>query len=393
MKNKIILLSGILLMLSSAASAQESIEKVLRAIENNNTELSALRNRVEAEKLGNKTGIYPENPVAELGYLYGSPAAIGNKTNVIFKQSFDFPTAYRYKNQISDIKNVQAEIQYQAQLKSLMLETSLICNELIYSNSLLNEFSRRQKHATDIANSYKMKYEQGEANVIEYNKAQLNLLNIRAELESLEIKKSALLADLTRLNGGISIEFEESSFKLTEIPADFEQWYLTAENNNPQLIWLKQELELSKQQVKLNTSMGLPKIQVGYMSEKVTNEQFRGATLGLSIPLWENKNAVKYAKAHALAIESMEVDNKLQIYNQLLSLHQKATGLQKNVDDYRSSLLLFDNSELLLKALDAGEISLIEYILELSLYYESFDTLLELERDLNKTVIELNRFM
>jgi len=392
MKNKIILLFGIL-SCSFIAFTQESVDKVLSSVENNNTTLSALRNSVEAEKLGNKTGIYLENPLVELGYLWGNPSAIGNKTNIIVKQSFDFPTAYRYKNQMSEIKNEQAEIQYQAQLKSLMLETRLICNDLIYSNSLLNELSKRHKHAVDIASSYKQKYEQGETNIIEYNKAQLNLLNIGAELESQSLEKETLLAELSRLNGGISLEFNESNFIPIEILENFEDWYLIAEENNPQLSWIKQEIELRRNQVKLTKAMSLPKLQTGYMSEEVVGEHFQGITLGLSIPLWENKNAVKFAKANALAMESIEADNKLQIYNQLLALHQKAIGLQKNATEYRVRLDLFDNSELLEKALNNGEISLIEYILELSLYYESYNTLNELERDLNKTVIELNRFM
>ncbi|MCK4920593.1 MAG: TolC family protein, partial [Bacteroidales bacterium] len=365
----------------------------LSEVEKNNTTLIALRQSVEAEKIGNKTGIYLQNPVLELGYLWGGPAVIGNKTNIIFKQSFDFPTTYRYKNQISNLKNEQTEQQYQAQLKALMLETRIICNDLVHVNALLFELSKRLTHADGIANSYKSKYDYGETNIIEYNKAQLNLLNISVELESKEVEKSALLAELTRLNGGVFIDFSESSFLIPEIPADFEQWYLIAEENSPLLSWLKQEVELSQKQEKLSRAMSLPKIQTGYMSEKVIGQQYQGITFGLSLPLWENKNTVKYARTNTLAMESIKTDNKLQLYNQLITLHNKAISLQKNANDYRVNLLSFDNSELLIKALDNGEISLIEYILELTIYYESFNKLIDLERDLSKTLIELNQYM
>jgi hypothetical protein len=36
---------------------------------------------------------------------------------------------------------------------------------------------------------------------------------------------------------------------------------------------------------------------------------------------------------------------------------------------------------------------LLEYIFEFSLYYESVNKMLELERDLNKSMAELNRYM
>ena len=139
--------------------------------------------------------------------------------------------------------------------------------------------------------------------------------------------------------------------------------------------------------------MSLPKFQAGYMSEKVVGEQFQGVVLGISIPLWENKNTVKYAKAQSMALQSVETDRKIQFYNQLKALHNKAIGLQANVEGYREELLRFDNTDLLKKALDQGEISLIDYTLELSVYYESVNTLLFQELKLNKILAELKQYM
>lgn len=218
-------------------------------------------------------------------------------------------------------------------------------------------------------------------------------MNINKELESIEIERITLLSELTRLNGGNFIDFTDSQFQSPVIPAGFEQWYVSAEQNNPVLIWLKKEMEISKKQEKLNRAMSLPKLQTGFMSEKIIGEQFQGITVGLSIPLWENKNTVKFAKANTIALESIITDNKIQLNNYLKSLHTKAISLKQNADDYRLNLRLFDNSELLKKALDKGEISLINYILELSVYYESVNKLLELERGLNNTAAELDQYM
>lgn len=218
-------------------------------------------------------------------------------------------------------------------------------------------------------------------------------MNINKELESIEIERITLLSELTRLNSGNFIDFTDGQFQSPVIPAGFEQWYVSAEQNNPVLIWLKKEMEISKKQEKLNRAMSLPKLQTGFMSEKIIGEQFQGITVGLSIPLWENKNTVKFAKANTIALESIITDNKIQLNNYLKSLHTKAISLKQNADDYRLNLRLFDNSELLKKALDKGEISLINYILELSVYYESVNKLLELERGLNNTAAELDQYM
>lgn len=378
---------------STSIFSQNNIDGVLSAVERNNTGLAALKKRAATEKLGNKTGIYLQNPEVGFNYLWGSPVDLGNRTDISITQSLDFPTAYGHKRHISNFRNEQVNIEYQKQLRALLLETRLLCSDLVYTNALKSELSKRLVHAESIANSYKLKYDIGETNILEYNKAQLNLLNISKKLESIEIERVALLFDLARLNGGISISFGDSVFQLQELADDFELWYAIAEQNNPVLNWLEQEAEISRRQEKLNRAMSLPKLQAGYMSEKVLGTHFQGVTVGLSIPLWENKNTIQYAKANSLAIESISTDNKLQYYNRLKALHTKAKALQKNVNSYRSELHELDSSALLYKALDKGQISLIAYILEHAIYYASVNKLLELERELNITMAELNQYM
>lgn len=129
------------------------------------------------------------------------------------------------------------------------------------------------------------------------------------------------------------------------------------------------------------------------ISENIIGEQLRGVIVGISLPLWENKNTVKYAKAQTIALQSIEADNKIQFYNRLKALHTKAIGLQNNNIAYRRVLLRYDNSDLLKKALDKGEIGLVEYMLELSIYYESVNRLLLQELELNKTLAELKKYM
>ena len=373
-------------------SAQNNIDSVLAQIERNNTTLAALQKGADADKIGNKTGNYLQNPEIEFNYLWGNEVT-GNRTDFSAKQTFDFPTAYGYKNQISNIKNEQVELEYQKQRKELLLNAQLICYDLIYTNALKLELTNRLNHAQSIADAYKSKFEIGETNILEYNKAQLNWLNLSKTMESLTIEQEALQAELTLLNGGVPVNLTENEFQVIVLPTDFEQWYVQAEQINPLLNWLKKEVELTQKQISLNMALSMPKFQAGYMSESLVGQDFKGITVGLSIPLWENKNTVKYAKANAISLDNMAADNKIQLYSHLKMLHTKSISLQKSANDYKSKLASFNNSELLRKALDKGEISLINYMVELSIYYESVNNLLELERDLNKAIAELNQYL
>ncbi len=373
--------------------AQGSMDRIVAEIEKNNTGLSAMRSKSEAKKLGNKTGIYLKNPEIGFNYLWGNPTMIGNRIDMSFEQTFDFPTAYRYKGQIAEGRNEQLDMDYQQARFSLIRQIRQLCIDLAYTYSLQLEYTKRMENAQSIVRSYQSKFDQGDAGIIDLNKARLNLLSIRKEAESNTIGHQALLAELASLNGGTPMQWDESTYPAREIPADFEQWYQKSESGNPMLSWLKKEIEISAQQEKLQLALGLPKFSTGYLSEKIVGEHFQGVTLGMSLPLWENKNAVKQARAQSLAVHDIEQDRKLMFYNQLKMLHAKAISLQKSVGDYRLALQNIDNGTYLKKALEAGEISLIDFILELSLYYESQTKLLAAERDLNRVITELYQYL
>lgn len=370
----------------------QNIEKVIASVEKNNTTLIALRKSVEAERIGNKTGLFPANPEFEFNYLWGSPVNIGNRKDKSIFQSFDFPTAYKYRNQISDYKNTQTELEYERQYKSIMTQTRIICNKLIFHNAFGVELKYRIQNARSLANSYKLKFDLGESGILDYNKAQIYLVNLIKDEESNNVERNMLLSELMSLNGGLTLEFTDSIFQVQAVNVDFDQWFNQAEQDNPVLKWLKQEIQISRKNEKLNIAMSYPKFHSGYISEEIVGELYQGVTLGITIPILENKNTVKYAKAKTSALESAEADTKLQIYNELKRLHERAISLQNSLDDYMINLQKYDNSELLKKALEKGELSLGEYYYELTVYYESIDKLLTLKKNLNETIIELKRY-
>jgi outer membrane protein TolC len=280
----------VLLSIVTTTFAQQTIESILSEVEKNNTSLSAFRQNMDAEKIGNKTGLTPQNPEVEFNYLWGNPSAIGNRTDFNIRQSFDFPTAYVYKNQISELKNKQADLEYQKKRREILHQTRLVCIELTYLNALKSEFGKRLENATQIANAYKLKFDIGDVSILEFNKAQVNLLNCSNDAKTNEVERNALLSELRSLNGGKEIDYSTLEYSQTALLPDFEQWYAQAEQGNPVLQWIQQEITISEKQKQLQSALNLPKFNAGYMSEKVVGEQFQGVSVGMSIPLWENKS-------------------------------------------------------------------------------------------------------
>jgi outer membrane protein TolC len=383
---KKILLLNSLILISFGILAQTETSRILSEIEKNNTSLEAYRNLNEAQKMENQTGIFPENPEVEYHYLWGSPAAMGKRQDVAVKQSFDFPTSYGLKKRIAGMQNEQADLDYRMKRSEVLFSAKTVCIELIYLNAMHRELEKREQDATGIFEAFKTKFDNGETNIIEKNKAQLNLLNAQKAIRENETQRGVLLAELKRLNGGIAINFTQSDFVPAELPANFDAWFEENREQNLLLQMVSNQIEMREKQVKLTKALNLPKFSTGYMSESVEGEAFKGIALGVTIPLWENKNTVKVAGLQHKVAEEMAADAQVQSYNRLKSHYEKALQLKETLNDYTEVLESVNSTALLKKALDAGEISLIDYLMELSLYYDTMDNILSIKNELHQAL-------
>ena len=387
MKQLVLLLIGFLHVIQ--CFGQGNIDSILNEIETNNQNLVSLRQLIAAEKLLNKTGLYPENPEFGFHYLWGNPSENGIRKDISISQAFYFPGVYSQKNKISDLENNQLETRYESQRRILRLHVREILIDLYFYNSSMDEYKKRLEHAEGIANSFKRGFNAGEVNILDLNKSRLNLLNLQKRFELFQIEKSSLLMELRRLNGGNPVQTNLMVYENPILPVDFNDWMQEMVSLNPHYENLILEIEKSKRAEKLSRAESLPKFSTGYMSEGLSADKFHGLTFGLSVPLWENKNKLKYAKARLASAESRLDEKRIDFYANQKMLFDKAHILKNNTEDYREILGSLDHTGLLLNALDSGEISLIQYLMELAVYYEGVDQLLEYERELGKVFAKM----
>jgi outer membrane protein TolC len=375
----------------SSLTTAQTITDVLQQVEQNNTLLPALREQAAAEKIGNKTGILPQNPEVEFHYLWGNTPKTGDRKDFSATQSFDFPTAYYHKRNLTNSKNRQADLGYQTARNNLLLEAKQNILTWVYYQKRLAESKSRLMNAEEIEKAYRVKYNQGDINLLEYNKAKINLLNISQESNFLQTEQMQVYSELLRLNGGKTLMLPDS-YPPAPLPPDIEQCLADAESRYIPLRYLQQEIDINRTQEKLQRSLNLPKISLGYMSEKMLMEQFQGLIVGVSIPLWENKNAFRQKKAQTIASQAIEYDAQNRFRNEIKTLYEKAKQFLQTIAEYQQILQAANNALLLKKAFDTGEISLIEYMTELGTYYETVNYLMEMERNYQLALAELLRW-
>lgn len=371
--------------------AQSPVDRILQEVEKNNTTLAAIRSQVEAEKTGSRTGIFLQNPEMDI-YLLNNRDDQVRRTNFHLMQPFDFPTLLGRRNQLSRALNQQLDYEYLQHRQEILLEAHYLVIDLIYLNALGRELEIRLEHATNIARSYEAMLNAGEVNILEHNKAQINLFNARKAVELNAIERKVLLSKLQVMNGGIPMELTEKDFPAPVIPLQFTEWVEETALNNPFLLGAGQEVAISQQEERLARAARLPAFSAGYMVEALPHERFAGFGMGIYIPLWENRNTLKYARLRTVAMQQHQTDINTRYFSQLKGMYEQAKSLQELSLNYRSMLQNLDNSELLLKALEAGQISLIEYMLELGFYYEAVNMSLETDRQLHKVLATMQQF-
>ena len=393
MKTYKLYILGLMLLGSLTTRAQSSIDQVLRSIETNNKSLQANTKMTDAQKLEAQTEKFLANPSVEWEQMWGNRNNPGSEYTLTVKQSLDFPTTYSNKNKLANLKANTIVFQSAAYRQQLLLNAKQTCIEIIYLRKQKSLLDERLANAETMFALYKKRFESGDANQLELNKIQLELLNAQNQSR---LNKAALTAaeeQLRNLNGGKPITFDATDYPAGDELINFDQLQAAFMDADPNLKSLTGNQEIANREVKLSRSLTLPKFDVGYKRNAASDHvASNGFMVGVSIPLFENKNTVKKAKAQAeFATASLE-DNRLNLKTNLQQLYQQAEALQISRADYAKVLEQQRNIELLNKALNAGQLSVIDYFTELSTIYDSHQSYLDVEKEYHSILAQLYQY-
>ncbi|MEG2156905.1 MAG: TolC family protein [Bacteroidaceae bacterium] len=376
----------------STAKSQLGMVEVLKQIEQNSTTLKAMREDLTAQKLSNHTGLTLKNPELEFGYLWGSPSPIGHRTDFALSQSFDFATLLGTKQKVARSRDEADELQYAVARSAYLLRAKQLCIDVLFSKEQIRLLEVRLEQMNDLLRLYDKRMTQGDANAFELNKAKQNSRLARAELLSIKAESEQVYAELRCLNGGVDLELETLSYREELLAPNFLVWQQEAERRNPMLAYLNRKAEVRQREMKLVKAEGLPSLTASYSQEKVVGERYSGIKLGVSIPLWENKNRVRQARASIVALRAQEADERIQLSTSLEALYRKAQAQKQVMDEYHAAYVENHTASLLCKAFTAGQISLIDYLRELDVYYELQTKAATSTRDYRKTLAEMKAY-
>ena len=378
---------------NTAPVLAQNSNDILKLIEQNNTQIEAARKALSATFTENKTGLNLKNPEVEWEHKWVSHTG-GTQTNeVSVTQELDWSVISGQRKTLSRKKNELAEITFLQTRNSVLLQAEKKLIELSYYYRLLDELHTQLQDADSLTQTYKTMLENGNGNILNVNRSQLNSVAIQTEIKNINTQKEVVMEELSGLNGGKPVNYKERfTFRQPELPEDFDTWFKGIINHIPELRYYQKDIEVKKQSLQSTKTDMIPRLSVGYAGEINESERLHGFILGMSIPLWENKNKLKKSKQDIITAQSNEYDAKQRVYSQLKTQYTQIIALRQSLHFQMDDIDRLNTTSLMKEALQKGEINLMDYLTEIARYYEFRKNLLITEKDYLMALADLYAF-
>ncbi|WP_069658833.1 CusA/CzcA family heavy metal efflux RND transporter [Arcticibacter eurypsychrophilus] len=394
------------LILSSESHAQEhpvTLEQAIQqALQNNQGISSALLDVAYQQQLKK---ISKEMSKTDVSLLYGQYNTI-NKTdnNVTVTQKIPFPTYFAAQGALGNsiiksstfrLASAQNELAFQVkstyfQLQYLAAKKGLLLRE----DSLYKGFLK----------SADLRYRTGETNLLEKTTAETQLNELHNQINQNLADTQIQLEQLTSLlnNGNIKVVIADTA--LAERPFNLPDTILLT--NNPALAVIKQQVEITQNQKRVEVAKALPDITLGYFSQTLIGNQningaevfygsgdrFQGIQLGISLPIFSSFRA---------KVRAAEINSQIAEHDYLLQQNNVNRQYRQSVQEYlknKNSLAYYKNSaltnaELILKQIEAayksGDISFAEYLISVRNALAIRNGYLQALNEYNQSVVQL----
>ena len=393
------------LALAAGMHAQNSIDAILRQVEANNRQLQANAQTVRAQKLENRASNNLADPTLSYAHLWDSDDKNITVGELVIAQSFDFPSLYVSRARLNRLKGQSLDAQSDALRQQILLQAQEACLDIIHLSRRQQLLDERLKNAEELAAFYQRRLETGDASSLETNKINLELLNVRTEARLNRTALDSKLKELTALNGNQSLvpgrpmpdgpaaataqNLGLTDYPSVPLPADFGPLCEELLASDPTLLSLQNESLAAQKQLSVSRQGWLPGLEVGYRRNTESRHPLNGIVVGFSFPIFQNQGKVKAARLQALSIDYQKENARLSASTALWQLYDEACNLHASMQEYAETFGRQQDLKLLRQALEGGQISMIEYFVEVSALYQSQANLLQLENQYQKVMARI----
>jgi outer membrane protein TolC len=327
-------------------------------------------------------GTSGELPKTEVSLQYGQTNSyVSNDNNYNVSQTIPFPSLFGAKKQLNNAQVEKAVWLKASTQNELIYQVKQVYVQLLYLQEVRALIIHQDSLFTNFVRTADLRYRTGESRMLEKTAAEGRLNEVRNSLRQNEADIKIYMARLQSLLGtNTPVTIAESVIPAANMLLNSDAVAVAA---NPQLQYLKQQLNIADKQKKVFKAAILPDITVGYFNQSfignplnasgsplaTNSNRFQGFQVGLALPLWMGplKAKVRAEEKQQLAASLQYDNNVIQLQSQYEQAVQQFIKNRNSLEFYQSTAL--PNVALLLKqsekSYSTGDIGYAEYFLNL----------------------------
>lgn len=366
----------------------QHIADVLQLIEQNNKELQAQQQMTDAAKMEVQTQNSLSDPTVDYSPFFAKGVDGVASSELVVSQEFDFPTLYAARRQSGKLQQEVLDRQQQSVRRTILLNAKNLCLDLIRLNQEKALLEARRKNADELLVLFEKRLQEGDAGVLEVNKIKMERMNVQTEVTQNNAAHRTALQSLLAMNGNLPLEFTADTYPQVEEIKDFNALYDELMLTDADLLASDAAARAAAKEVSVNKQNWLPKLSVGYRRNTSLGEKSNGFLIGGSIPLFSNRKKVKIARAQEMGAR-LQLDNaRLLAEASVQSRFNEVQQLQEAMKAYDVPLMK-QTLDMLKQAVTAGQLSIIEYYVEVDGVYRNLQTYMQIENQYQKLMADI----
>ncbi len=382
-----VVISALFVLLPNLMTGQQR-EAFLEQVFLNHPDIESYNELLEAYRIEGLTGNHPAPLRIGFGYYPGVPDEIGIKRTISASQAFEFPLSYIRRADLNRDLFELNSIEVESAILAILIEAKITAFDYIAASRRVELLREKEAGYSDLRSGWNRMLEEGKVTQFDYNRLMLELSRTRSEIDLLEASKESMMSDLNFYSGGNGHLLSGAGYPDYELP-DLEMLLSEKRESHPEFILHRQEQITAQSDLQLARALNMPAIEIGFNSEMVAGKRHTGPSVGLSVPLWTNRNKVRFAEArlsaagvHAEAATdrlAVRTESDYRYYSQLSESYDRLYGI------YRES----GSDQPALRAVSEQAITITEYISHMDARYSALETLVKLETEIMKLLVRL----
>lgn len=384
----------------TAKAQQINLKQAVQMALDSNLAVQSSAYSVEVQKA--LKGASWDIPKTAIDLEYGQINSSVYDNSLSVSQSFAFPSVYINQNKLASANVTSSEWEFKISQLQIATQVKQVYYQLTYLHAKQKLFAYQDSLYSGFFRAAELRAKIGETNKLEMITARSQSMEVKNQLHEVDADLDIYNHKLqTLLNADFAISTEDSILVRLDYNPTSDSLSLMG---NPSASLMKQQLEVSHLEKKLEQSRMMPDFNIGYFSQTMIQEvnglqtgadnRFNGIQAGIAIPLWIPPYA---ARTKAAGLKEKVIQTNAEYFSRSLSGNYRAlmgeyAKYNNSVDYYEKQAI--PEADIIIKQASlgykAGAIDYLDYITNLNRALSIKLNYLDALNNYNQTIISID---